>query len=48
MLSAQNPAGVVVWTSMTSGDEALIPREVTAAIEDFGKNAQLVPADQHL
>jgi DNA-binding winged helix-turn-helix (wHTH) protein len=45
MMSAQDAAGVVVWTSMTSGNEALIPQEVTAAIEDFGKEAQPVPSD---
>ena len=45
MMSAQDAAGVVVWTSMTSGNEALSPQEVTAAIEDFGKEAQPVPSD---
>lgn len=45
MMSAQDRAGAVVWTSMTSGDQALIPREVSAAIEDFGKNAPSVPSD---
>jgi DNA-binding winged helix-turn-helix (wHTH) protein len=45
MMSAQDATGAVVWTSMTSGDEALIPREVSAAIEDFGRNAQPVPSD---
>jgi DNA-binding winged helix-turn-helix (wHTH) protein len=36
MLSAQNAAGILVWTSMTSGDEALIPSELSAAIESLG------------
>ena len=36
-MSAQNAEGVVVWTFMTSGDEALIPSELSAAIEDLGK-----------
>lgn len=45
MMSTRDAAGVIVWTAMTSGEEALIPREVSAAIEDFGRNAPSVPSD---
>ena len=44
MMSA-DVAGVLVWASMTSGDEALIPLEVSAAIEDFGKSVRPLPSD---
>ena len=45
MMSAHDVAGVLVWASMTSGDEALSPLEVSAAIEDFGKSVRPLPSD---
>lgn len=40
MLSAENAAGVTLWSSMTSGKEALIPGEISAAIQDLGKTVK--------
>lgn len=37
MLSAENAAGITIWSSMTSGKEAAIPGEISAAIRDLGK-----------
>ena len=43
MMSAENADGITVWTSMTSGDETLIPSEISAAIQDLDKSVQQVP-----
>lgn len=43
MMSAENADGITVWTSMTSGDETLIPSEISAAIQDLDKSVKQVP-----
>lgn len=37
MMSAREPGGAVVWTGMTSGDEARIPPEVARAMVEMGE-----------
>jgi DNA-binding winged helix-turn-helix (wHTH) protein len=45
MMSAQKTGGAVVWTSMTSGDEARIPGEVSAAFQNLEKTLQHAPSE---
>lgn len=37
MMSAQDEAGVVIWTGMTSGEETLIPPEVSVAMGELSE-----------